>query len=225
MSADLALLARVALIDTTSLADAGPALRVLPREIRPVATGKRMLGRARTALAEDDLMSVLAALHDGAAGEVLVVATGGAERAVAGELFAAEATRRQMAGIVIDGLCRDTATLARLALPVFARGASPRASPAAALPVVQVPLRIGDVEVRPGDIVIGDDDGIIVATEEELAAAIDAAEAIQRREAALWPAIEGGVSLFDRLDYAEHRARLEQGLPSRLSFHDGTGKR
>lgn len=212
------LLARLAGIDSTSLADAGRGtVRVLPAALHPVRRGARLLGTAVTVEARDDLMPMLAALRLAGPGDVLVVA-GSPEHAVAGELFATEALRRGLGGIVIDGFCRDTATLARLDLPVYARGCVPSAPPALGLPVVQVPIDIGPVVVRPGDVVLGDDDGVVVATAEEIAAVIDAAETIQRSEVALQRAIAAGDSLFDHLNYDEHLAALEAGRPSKLAF-------
>ena len=162
-------------------------------------------------------MPVLAGLEQSGPGDVLVV-VGNDDHAVAGELFATEALRRGVAGIVIDGMCRDSRTLAGLDLPVYAKGVVPSACPARAVPVVQVPITIGEVSVRPGELVLGDDDGIVVASEQELAAVLDAAEAIQRREEALRAAIEGGRSLFDSLNYSRasrRRPRRRGQLPSR----------
>ena len=85
------LLERLRRIDSTSLADADKSLRILPLAIRPIATGRRLLGRAVTADANGDLMSVIAALQHAGAGDVLVVSAGSDEHAVAGELFATEA--------------------------------------------------------------------------------------------------------------------------------------
>jgi regulator of RNase E activity RraA len=86
------------------------------------------------------------------------------------------------------------------------------------LPVIQVPLVIGDVVVRPGDLVLGDDDGIVVGSDHEVLEAIDVAEAIQQREGALRVAIEAGESLFDHLNYDEHVDALRAGRPSKLTF-------
>jgi 4-hydroxy-4-methyl-2-oxoglutarate aldolase len=72
--------------------------------------------------------------------------------------------------------------------------------------------------VRPGDLVLGDDDGLVVGGEEEIAAVLDAAEAIERREQALRAAIEGGASLFDSVNYDEHLAAIRAGRDSRLAF-------
>lgn len=213
------LLDRIAAVDTASLCDAGPGLRVAPPELRPMVAGVRMVGRAVTADAGGDLMPVLGALELAGPGDVLVVAAGG-PRAVAGELFATEARRRGLAGIVIDGFCRDLHMLMTLGLPVFARGATPRAAPAMAVPTIQVPVTITGIEVRPGDLVVGDDDGIVVGTEEELLAAIGTAEAIVARERVLRQSIEDGSSLFDRTSFSEHAARLREGEPSALRFYD-----
>ena len=215
-----ALLDRLRRVDTTSLVDAGPGLRVLPLDLRPVRPGSRLVGRAVTADARQDLMSVLAGLALAGPGDVLVVAAGGDDRAVAGELFATEAVRRGLAGIVIDGRCRDSATLAGLDLPVFARGVAPHAYPAQGVPVIQVPITLGPVTVSPGEVIIGDDDGVLVADEESIMDVIDAAEAIQAREARLRKAIAGGRSLFDALNVDDHVAALQAGEPSRLRFSE-----
>jgi 4-hydroxy-4-methyl-2-oxoglutarate aldolase len=209
---------RLVRVDTSSLVDAGRGLRILPAAIRPLRPGTRLVGRALTVDARGDLMSVIAGLRQAAPGDVLVVAAGSTEHAVAGELFATEAMRRGLAGIVIDGLCRDSGTLATIDLPVYARGVVPTACPAQTVPVVQVPVTIGSVQVRPGDLVVGDDDGIVVGTEDELLAVLDAAEAIQRREDGLRAQIVAGASLFDHLDYVEHLAAIRAGEVSKLTF-------
>lgn len=215
---DRPLIDRLRRIDTSSLSDADRSLHVVAAGIRPLVPGLRLLGRAVTAQANGDLMSVIAALHAAEPGDVLVVAAGIADRAVAGELFASEAIRRGLAGMVIDGLCRDTPTLRQLTFPVYARGATPIAAPARRLPVTQVPVQIGGVEVTPGDLLLGDDDGLVVGTEAELAAAVDQAERIQFGEEALRATIHGGTSIFARMNFEEHVARLTAGQESALSL-------
>jgi 4-hydroxy-4-methyl-2-oxoglutarate aldolase len=123
-----------------------------------------------------------------------------------------------MAGIIIDGFRRDTATLKRMTLPVYARGATPRAASAMVVPEVNVPVLLGNVLVNPGDILLGDDDGIVVATEAELAAAIGRAEAIQSTEDALRSSMADGVSLFDKLNFDEHVKNVRAGRASSHSF-------
>jgi 4-hydroxy-4-methyl-2-oxoglutarate aldolase len=209
---------RVWQLDAASLSDANKSLRILPRELRPYSNGIRMVGRAVTVTASADLVPVLAGLQQCGAGDILVVDAGTTEHAVLGELFATEAVRRGMAGIVVYGLCRDTVTLAKLPIPVYSFGTTPRAVGATRLPVTQEPLRLGDVEVRPGEILVGDDDGIVVLNDAELDAALQPAEAIQRREGAIRAAIQDGTSLFEQLNFAEHLDDLQAGRPSALTF-------
>jgi 4-hydroxy-4-methyl-2-oxoglutarate aldolase len=211
-------LTRLAALSTTSLVDAAPVLRILPPALRPVRPGSRVVGRVVTAQANRDLMSVLHALRNSGPGDVLVVDAGGDDRAVAGELFCTEAQRRGLAGLVILGRSRDTATVSRLSMPVWSTGFAPNAYPAVALPVTGVDLSLGGVVVRPGDLLIGDDDGLLVGSEEELAAAVDAAETIEARERSLQAQVLAGTSLFDVMSYDEHLGALRDGRPGRLSF-------
>ncbi|MCA0293028.1 MAG: RraA family protein [Actinobacteria bacterium] len=216
--ATLHLLTRLGEVSTTSLVDAASTLRILPPALRPIVPGRPFAGPVRTARANRDLMSVIAGLRECAPGEVLMVDAGGDDRAVAGELFGTEAQRRGLAALVIMGRSRDTATLARMDIPIWSTGYAPNAYAAQALPEVDVPLSLGGVTVAPGDLIIGDDDGLVVGTTAELAAAIDGAEAIEARERRLQAAILGGASLFDAMNFEEHLAALRAGRPGGLSF-------
>jgi regulator of RNase E activity RraA len=212
------LLERLRAVDTTTLADAGKQLRVMDGGLRPLRTGLKLLGHAVTVAARDDLMPVLDGLARAGAGDVLVVDGRGTDRALAGELFGNEALRRGLAGIVIDGACRDTNQLRELDLPFYARAVSPRAHGAKAVPGDPGVVHCGGVEITPGDVLIGDDDGIVVGTLKELTDVIDAAEALQATEASMLASIQAGEDLFSRLDYEEHLARLRAGEDSALSF-------
>ena len=214
------LLERLRAVDTTTLSDVGKQLRVMDAGLRPLRIGLKLVGRAVTVAAADDLMPVLDGLARAGAGDVLVVDGGGSPRALAGELFGSEAQRRGLAGIVIDGACRDTNQLRELPLPFYSRGLSPRAAGAQAVPGEPGAVRCGGVDVAPGDVLVGDDDGIVVGTADELAAVLDAAEALQATEASMLAAIQGGESLFSRLDYEQHLARLQAGEESALQFRD-----
>ncbi len=217
-SVESSVLERLGRLDTTSLVDAERSLGVLPGAIRPLRPGLRFVGRAVTVDAQSDLMSVIEALRQSGPGDVLMIAAGSLEHAVAGELFGSESARRGLAGWVIDGLCRDSRALRELGLPVFSRGVAPTAFGAVKPPVVQVPVRMGSVEVQPGDLVVGDDDGVVVASVEAMAGALDGAEAIQRREDALAVQLRAGSSLFDHLNYDQHVAAVRAGEDSRLAF-------
>ena len=212
------LLERLLTVEVSALCDADKTLPVIDTAIRAMVADVRMAGPALTVRAEDDHLPVFSALADAAPGEVLVIATDGGGVAVLGELFATEARRRGLAGVVIDGFCRDVHGLRRLGLPVFARGTIPRSGSTVSRAPLRDPVRCGGVDVTPGDVVFGDDDGVVIAPVGRIAGALEAAEAIARAERAILDGIGRGRALHDMTSYAEHVAALDRGTESRLEF-------
>lgn len=189
-----------------------PAIRAL---VPPAAV---LVGPAVTVLACEDHLSVLVALGRAEPGSVLVVATGGGRRAVAGELFATEAARRGLVGLVVDGHVRDLRGLRSVGLPVYARGTTPASGGTVAPHGVGVVVPIGGVHAAPGDLVVGDEDGLVLAPPDRFAALLDTAEEIERAERALLDGMAAGRRLASMTDVDEHLARLAAGGPSRLGF-------
>jgi 4-hydroxy-4-methyl-2-oxoglutarate aldolase len=212
------LIERLLQIDVSALSDADKKLPVADPELRAMIPDIRMAGPAFTVIAKDDHLPVMAALAEAAPGEVLVIATGGSTRAVFGELFATEAHRRGLAGIVADGFCRDLRGLREIGLPVFARGTTPRSGTTVSRAALGATIAVGGVEVSPGDIVFGDDDGLLIATEERIAAALDSAERIGRSEHAILAAQARGEPLHSLTNHVQHVAALDRGEASALEF-------
>lgn len=207
-------------VSSTSLADASKSttpLRELPCEIISVRPELKLVGRAITVDASDGLLSMVAALKIATAGDVLVV-RGSKSGAVTGELFATEANRIGVTGIVIDGYCRDRSVLLTIDLPIYARGSKPSAPGTSALPAIQIPLDIENVTLQPGDYLVGDADGIVVGSVGEFMAVIDRAEEIEKFEAELRMKIVNGSSLLEYMNYDEHLAALQSGEESKLNF-------
>jgi regulator of RNase E activity RraA len=209
---------RLLAIDVSALSDADKTLPVADHEVRAMIPGIRMAGPAFTVLAEDDHLPVMSALAEAQPGDVLVIDTRGGSRAVFGELFASEARRRGLAGIVANGLCRDLCGLREIGLPVFARGATPRSGTTVSRAAHGGTVTCGGVEVSPGDIVFGDDDGLLIASEARIEAALETAEAIGRAERAILAAQARGTAIHELTNHAEHVAALDRGDASALAF-------
>lgn len=210
---------RFANLDPAAFCDADKSVRVLSPAIGRINPGKQLLGRARTVRCFDDFLVVIEALAESEPGEVLVVDTQGTQRAVVGELFTLEAARCGLAGIVIDGGCRDTETIMTADLPVYASHRTPVSGTVQRVGETQIPVICGGVEILPGDIIFGDSDGVIALSEQETSALIDAAEAIKETEQKAIKAMGDGRSLIDLTNFHEHlSARRAGDGDSRLKF-------
>jgi len=212
------LIERLLAVDVSALSDADKTLPIVDPGVRAMVPDVRMAGPAFTIVAEDDHLPVMSALAQAAPGDILVIASNGGSRAVFGELFATEARRRGLAGIVTDGFCRDVRGLRAIGLPVFARGTTPRSGTTVSRAAPGATIVCGGVEVSPGDIVFGDDDGLLIAATERIEAALETAEMIGRAERAILAAQARGEALHGLTSHDEHVAALDRGEPSALAF-------
>lgn len=111
-------------------------------------------------------------------GDIVVVDAGGAlQNAILGEMMGRYAASRGIAGIVIDGAIRDRAGLANLPIPVYARGVTPNGPWKSGPGEVGYPIAAGGVAVAPGDLIVGDEDGLIVLPRADAQAVIARAQA------------------------------------------------
>ena len=140
----------------------------------------------------DDTLALLAALELARAGDVVVAATEGFEgSAVVGDLFAAIARTRGITAIVTDGLARDSEGIAASGLPVFASGISPNSAARSGPGTVGLPVDISGVRISPGDVLVGDRDGVVVVGRDDLDAVHGQLEAVRAAESS-YPTGQGG---------------------------------
>jgi len=205
-------------VDTTAICDADKTTRVLDSAIRPRSAATRVVGPAFTVRCRDDFLGVLRAIEAASPGDVVVVDGGAREIALGGELFARGAAARGLGGIVVDAGYRDIGYVSGCALPVYSRFVTPLAGTTTKLGELQVPVVCGGVVVRPGDLVLADDEGVIVVDPDRIESLLDAAATIKAAEGRVVDRLDAGGTLSDALNLAEHVEALRQGKPSALAF-------
>jgi len=155
---------RLGSLPTANIADAMHRLGAMDAAIKPVWDGATVVGAAYTVWTRPgDNAGIHEALKHVEPGDVLVV-NGGADesRALIGELVGGRAKGRGVVGFVIDGAVRDAPGLAEYGMPVFARAITPAGPYKDGPYVAGASTAVGGVVVNPGDVIVGDADGVVV---------------------------------------------------------------
>lgn len=194
---------------TAILSDALGRCGNMDPAIRPIALGMHCFGPAFTLRCwPADNLTIHRAVELAAHGDVLVIDGGsGRDTALLGDILVYAARLRGASGIVLQGLVRGSAALAAQGLPVFASGATARGPVKETLGALQIPIQCGGVLVRPGDLVAGDDDGVVVVPRDQVAAVAERIRLIHEREEQVRKALAAGQTTVDILGL---RAKLPQ---------------
>lgn len=170
--------------------------------IRAAWPGASLCGVAMTVQCppSDNLM-----LHHAVAaaspGIVIVGCIGGYLAAGAwGEILTVAAQRRGVAGLAVDGAVRDIDAIRRRQFPIFSAGLAIGACTKERFGTLNQPILFGGVMVRPGDVILGDSDGLVVIEQDRLDAVIAAAEERQRKEEALIEQLQAGRTTIELLN-------------------------
>jgi len=195
------LIQRVGTVPTGILSDCMNRMQSMDAGIRPILSGMRLCGPAFTIQSvESNNWGAHQALSMAKAGDVLVLAArGGMHSAVWGHVMTVAAKKRGLAGVVVDGCIRDSAENRSASFPIFARGTCP-GGPHKGWPCnLNVPVSCGGVAVCPGDIVVGDDDGVVVVPAVRAAEVLEESASRMNLEKDWYRRLEAGESTVSLL--------------------------
>lgn len=187
---------------TAELSDGMNRFNAMHHAIKPLGPGMALAGPALTVRlrAADNLFLIKAALM-AQPGDVLVVDVGGdCSNAVMGDVIARLARARGIAGIVVDGAVRDLASCLDVGLPVFARCITPAGPDKDGPGHINGAIACGGLSVRPGDIIVGDDDGVVVLPQGSVLSICARAEAKAEHDRQLLQALSVGSAIFEWVD-------------------------
>ena len=174
-------------IPVPNIGDAMNRTAAIGSEIRPVNTAK-LLGPAYTVRVQagDNLMFYYA-LDNAQPGDIIVVdGAGYTERALCGEIMVAMAKEKKLGGFVVDGAIRDWMEISKMTdFPVFCRSVVPNGPYKNGPGEINVPVQIGGRIIHPGDILIGDGNGLVAVMPEESEDVLEAAKAVMLKEAGM----------------------------------------
>ncbi len=181
-----------------NIADNNPSGGVMDPGVKPLDPGMKMVGRALPVRCyPGDNLALYQGIDAARPGDVLVFDCGGYAAGHFGDMMAHACLAKGVAGVVIDGTCRDRNDIVELGLPVFTRGLNPAGTVKASLGKVGVPVVVGGVLVEPGDIVFGDCDGVVVVPADEAEAVFSAALAKHRKEELIAARLDAGESALE----------------------------
>jgi 4-hydroxy-4-methyl-2-oxoglutarate aldolase len=186
-------------LSTATLHEASGRHGALPSAIKPVAPGMRLRGPAVTvSCPPGNNLQIHRAIYVAQPGDVLVVDVGdGVEYGYWGEIMTIAAQARDLGGLVIDGGVRDSERLAELGFAVFSRGICIRGTGKDAGGSINRPIQLGHVVVEPGDLVVGDADGVVTISHNRLAEVLDASDRRDAAEAAQMQRLRNGERTLD----------------------------
>ena len=197
-----ALLARYRTVTAATAHEAMGRKGALDSAIKPIRHGMRVLGPASTcACPPGDTLTLHAALKLARPGDVIVCAAAGfTEQGLFGDVMASAAKGKGIAGLVVDGGVRDSSEISRLGFPVFSRSISIKGAVKETLGQLNQPVVVGGELVSPGDLIIGDDDGVVVIPRALIAETAETSAERERKEERFRAALLQGNTTWDMLN-------------------------
>lgn len=190
---------------TATVYEAAGRRGAMDHTIRPIAPEMKLCGSALTVKCHPaDNVTLHAAIALASSGDVIVTDVGECvEAGHWGEITTVAAQVRGVVGLVINGGVRDIEPIRQRGFPIFAQSISMKATTKETPGMINHPIVCGGVVVKPGDLVLGDDDGVVIVTREQAEDVLAAAVAREEQEAEVMQRLEAGELTLDILGFRQ----------------------
>jgi 3-hexulose-6-phosphate synthase len=168
--------------------------------IKPIKNGLKIIGKATTAkTSSNDWGTVIEGIYSAEIGDILVIKCDGDDPAVWGEMASKAAQKQGLVGTVIYGACRDVLGIKNLNYPVFSRDIIPNAGKPLNEGEINSPIICGGTTVHPGDIIMGDECGVVSVPFKLVEEVLEEAEIIINTEDKILNQLNDGKSFHEIL--------------------------
>lgn len=193
------LIKETASFETATVHEASGGKGALASDIKPIASRSRVCGPAVTvACRPGDNLMLHKAIYVAEPGDILVATVGEYREAGPwGEIMTLAAQARGIAGLIIDGSVRDSGSITALDFPVFSKSLSIKGTTKDCLGLINHPIHMGGVTIHPGDLILGDADGVVVVARQDLAEVLNKCKLRREKEEKIKEELKKGKSTLE----------------------------
>ena len=186
-------------LSSATVHEASGGKGALSSSIKPISPEMKVCGPVVTvSVRPGDNLMLHKAIYVAEPGDVIVADAGGyCEAGAWGEIMAVAATARGIAGFVFNGSVRDSQVMTDMAFPVFARGLSIKGTEKVSLGRINHTLNLDNITINPGDLIVGDRDGLVVVARDEAEAVLAASLAREEKESLIKERLRRGESTLE----------------------------
>ncbi|MFH1383312.1 MAG: 4-carboxy-4-hydroxy-2-oxoadipate aldolase/oxaloacetate decarboxylase [Chloroflexota bacterium] len=190
---------------TPTICEAYGGKGALAHYIRPVRQGMKLCGPAVTVVTRPgDNLIVHKAIYVAKPGDILLIDTSSClEGGFWGAIMTEAAMQQKIAGLVTDGAVRDTDEIEKMGFPVFSQAVSMKGTTKAYLGTINHAIFFGDVKVEPGDLIVGDADGVVVVARKDVAEVLKLVRQREEKEEKIISELRRGKTTLELYGFAD----------------------